>query len=1264
MKQSSNRLRWGIAEFFAVLTIAVFMTAFLPRSYAQETTARPQGAASALPQNPPEPGSKPSASNPASAPVAPPVAAEPVPPPGEPSPHPDFPGEHKGKPWLDIPEWKHLAPRERIVRLMRKPFGIQHSGGVQMVELAKDELYYPHVKSPKARLTRIPEQADVDGVLREAEAVRAKVGFLPRLVLYPRGTRREERSDANLLIISDEVLIETLDENAAVASAKNAGLVDAAAMTDVRGFVLGHDDRFPGSALVTAAELDSAPGVKTARALLAYNRVTKALPNDPLIDDQWHLKKSGTTKVDINVAPVWDPGVGRSFKGTGITVAVVDDGIDIAHADLATNCNTPLHYNWLGIPGTGNPPTPGNIFDPTPDMPTGKKGDEHGTSVAGLIGAEENSIGGVGVAPKVKLVGYRLVGGAQTDSDTVAAMTRDNAKINIKNNSWGGDDKADAFPYIDPLVTAALLAASTSRSGKGVIMPWSSGNGRAIGDQAGNEGYVNDIHVIPVGNLQRDGHPNPESEFGACLIVSAPGTEITSTDLTGESGLSRSFDLTGADVTAGSTQLKLPSTADVYKDFEISGSAFQSGTVADSVNDTTNTVTLSLPALATLTNGTVTIIPDDLDHYNKNTGTSFSTPIVSGVIALMLEARAAQTPVVPALSWRDVDEILLRSSQQLEPTNNDWGGWVTRDGGQPSIASKIKHHHAYGGGCVDAKAAVAMAKTWTNLANRSTSLTKQNSGLNAGIPDNNARGQQQYFDFSTDPAMRVEQVEVLVEIIHPKRGNLQIELKSPSSTVSTLKHTETRDTDPNGYNQYSFLSNRHWGESSLGRWTVTVRDLESGATGTLDEVKVTLHGVNMLPPVIQLASFPPNLFTGVALAKPIDLNIANGSTSVSITGLPAGLTYDPVTGAISGTPTQAVTAKDITITATNDAGTTTKTLKLTITTPFPKIFEGSYSGFIAPSTGFYDLGKYGGEFAMTVTPTGSFTVQAKFRGEPNNNVIAGQWQVTGPTANPTCTFPISIPDKTSTAVANIMDTVTRANAMRTITRSGTCTLTIHQSTGQLTGEFKAPNFKNQIITSTVTGYRRTAAARIGRYSWSSPYSFGQPGDVAVPGGPSGTLDVAANGAIKATLEFTGGGYRITQTLREDEMLGPNGQVELYFPCFMATYQQYHPQFKGPWYDKIITGPVALGMIRASLTISNTDTVSGTVIFKRFFPDPISSAPGFLILGATISTPTMMNTHTKHWTVAGTEPLYDDVPFCDYGYTNSNHKIRIIGKKIQ
>ena len=81
----------------------------------------------------------------------------------------------------------------------------------------------------------------------------------------------------------------------------------------------------------------------------------------------------------------------------------------------------------------------------------------------------------------------------------------------------------------------------------------------------------------------------------------------------------------------------------------------------------------------------------DTDYTSRFNGTSASAPIVSGVIALMLEAN-------PELSWRDVQEILVRSARQNAefeiPTSNGvpslslgttQNRWVTRPARSPPL---------------------------------------------------------------------------------------------------------------------------------------------------------------------------------------------------------------------------------------------------------------------------------------------------------------------------------------------------------------------------------------------------------------------------------------------------------------------------------------------------------------------------------------------------------------------------------------------------
>ena len=62
------------------------------------------------------------------------------------------------------------------------------------------------------------------------------------------------------------------------------------------------------------------------------------------------------------------------------------------------------------------------------------------------------------------------------------------------------------------------------------------------------------------------------------------------------------------------------------------------------------------------------------DYYNNFGGTSASAPVVSGIVALMLQAN-------PNLTWRDVKHILVDTAVKNDPSDPGWtqngaGRWV------------------------------------------------------------------------------------------------------------------------------------------------------------------------------------------------------------------------------------------------------------------------------------------------------------------------------------------------------------------------------------------------------------------------------------------------------------------------------------------------------------------------------------------------------------------------------------------------------------
>lgn len=204
-------------------------------------------------------------------------------------------------------------------------------------------------------------------------------------------------------------------------------------------------------------------------------------------------------------------------------------------------------------------------------------------------------------------------------------------------------------------------------------------------------------------------------------------------------------------------------------------------------------------------------------------GTSSSAPLVAGVVALMLEAN-------PNLGWRDVQNILIDSATQNDPTDSDW---VVNGAGRLV-------NHKYGFGAIDAAAAVVLAENWSNLGPEASA----SSGvINVGrpIPENSAGGVSSTFTF--DAAINVEYVEIVFDATHTYRGDLTVVLTSPSGTQSILAETRIVD-DGQDYDNWVFTSARHWGEAAAGEWTVTVRDLFAGDIGTFDSWQINVFGTS------------------------------------------------------------------------------------------------------------------------------------------------------------------------------------------------------------------------------------------------------------------------------------------------------------------------------------------------------------------------------------------------------------------------------------
>jgi proprotein convertase subtilisin/kexin type 2 len=490
--------------------------------------------------------------------------------------------------------------------------------------------------------------------------------------------------------------------------------------------------------------------------------------DDTLYGDQWHLKNTGQPApngvpglagADINVEPIWK----TRALGAGSVVAVVDNGLELAHEDLAANVLPGRSYNYTNLSTD----------------PTGSATDSaHGTSVAGIIAARDNGRGVLGVAPRAGLLGFNALA-TGLDSDIADAMSRD-LGISVSNNSWGAQGAASNLrgSQISPAPQVWRSAIETGlaqgRSGKGIVYVFSAGNSGNISftgaptfsENSNLDGHANHRGVVAVGALNDRGEAAFFTEPGANVWVSAPGGApcdahgITTTDRSAALG------------------------------FNAGGSSIDYG------------------------NG----------NYSKCfAGTSAAVPTVAGVVALMLEAN-------PNLSWRDVRQVLARSARKTDPGNADWA----------TNAAGRNIHPLFGFGAVDAQAAVGLAKSWTNVGPTLTAVSAIDNP-NLGIPDNDATGVSRALTVAPAGIGKIEWIEISFSAGHTFWGDLEVDLTSPSGTVSRLTSVHRRIVGAS-YNNHVFGSARHLDESAAGTWTLTVRDRVAGFTGTLQSWSLKVYG--------------------------------------------------------------------------------------------------------------------------------------------------------------------------------------------------------------------------------------------------------------------------------------------------------------------------------------------------------------------------------------------------------------------------------------
>jgi serine protease len=311
-----------------------------------------------------------------------------------------------------------------------------------------------------------------------------------------------------------------------------------------------------------------------------------ATSNDPLATGQWYLQAPlANTPSAINAPAAWDTSKG----GAGVVIAVIDSGMRFEHPDLmraAQGGRLLPGYDFVstsfrGNDGEGRDPNasdPGDWVDATDGCGSASDSSWHGMRVAGIIGAlTNNSVGVAGINWNGFILPVRVTGKCGGfNSDVLAGL------------NWAAGAHIDGVPDNKnpaPVLNVSLGAEGACDKASADVTSTLSAAGVLIVVSAGNEGgpvdaLANCPGAMGIAGLRAAGTKSNFSNLGPEIALSAPGGNCINT-------------------TAGGPCL-----------FSI---------------DTTSNAGATRATSSTYT-----------DQINRNIGTSFAAPIVSGIAGLMI----------------------------------------------------------------------------------------------------------------------------------------------------------------------------------------------------------------------------------------------------------------------------------------------------------------------------------------------------------------------------------------------------------------------------------------------------------------------------------------------------------------------------------------------------------------------------------------------------------------------------------------------------
>ncbi|MEW5995015.1 MAG: S8 family serine peptidase, partial [Candidatus Zixiibacteriota bacterium] len=243
----------------------------------------------------------------------------------------------------------------------------------------------------------------------------------------------------------------------------------------------------------------------------------------PGYENDYQTLKSGTVDKDIRLRGIYN---NPPSESTRVVVAIVDTGVDPTHPELQGrfwrnvdeipgNAVDDDHNGYiddtLGYDVSGDIP---NFFDPQGDNdPTDSNG--HGTHIAGIVAANTNGVGVVGICPWADIMSVKIMPNATSSVGAAGIVYAVSSGAQVINISWG-------TPFESSVLREAIMFAEEN----GVLVCIAPGN---TGDNSRFfPAAFDSVRTVVVAAGNSDGFMTDFSTFGAHIDIVAPGLDILS----------------------------------------------------------------------------------------------------------------------------------------------------------------------------------------------------------------------------------------------------------------------------------------------------------------------------------------------------------------------------------------------------------------------------------------------------------------------------------------------------------------------------------------------------------------------------------------------------------------------------------------------------------------------------------------------------------------------------------------------------------------